>query len=926
MKAFLHSYRYCIVVILLGSFSVSHLSSVLAQIPTVQDCMGAIAVCQDVYVEENSYSGDGNYNNEIYNNPNSDCTLDCPGSCLDGEQNSVWYIFTVQVGGLLRVTIDPFGSGDDYDWAVYDLTELRCSDIYSQYAFMQKSCNAYGQAPNGNTGISTPNGGTSNCSHCGGVGTNIWNKDLPVTEGRTYVLVVENWSGTTEGYTLDFSGSTAIIYDDVRPELALVLADEISCGDTQITVEFSENVKCESVDPTDFQLSGPGEPYTILDVQGEACLVGGMMEKKYTLIIDKPIRNDGDYSVELKPLNFVYDACNNFALGNTIVFEVDLGAPVINVFSLVIEAATCGLSNGSITGLSIIGTPPYAFQWTDELGNVVGTDLDLVGVPSGNYQLLITDQNTCATIGGPYFVDQTGAPYVDASAIQITGANFGWSDGQITGIVVTGNDPFTYLWMDADNNPVGTEIDLLNITFGNYYLLVTDVYGCDTLAGPYFVDQIGGPIGVLADAEPLVICAGQSTQLTATGYGGNPEYYTFNWYSNPPGFVSDIQNPLVFPTVTTSYTVTISDGFNVTSATVTITVNPEPTANSGSDQNIPYGTSTTLYGSASNGTSTYYFSWEPANLLISPTSQNTATHNLYGTTVFRLKATDANTGCQSLFDSVVVVLEGGPLGVTLATQDDTICKGESTLLTAYGFGGDENNYTYTWYKDSEVVKTESGDISNLEISPPTNGNHTYSVKIFDGFNEFFEDITVFVAPTPAFIIQAPGFTISQNQIVVCPTDTVQLQPSNLFLGADYYWNNGSTEPYIKISTTGIGFVARTMKLSITNTNGCNYVDSVAVIFDFAACFGIDEYASFPSVKVFPNPSNGLINIELEDGDAFSSLEMVNQQGALVYRNDIRDLSPGKKTIVADFSELPGGIYMIRAIHDRFIFHQKVVLY
>ena len=120
--------------------------------------MGAIPVCQDIYVEENSYSGDGNYNNEIYEAPV--CDNACPGSCLAGEVNSVWYIWTVQVGGILRLTIDPVDDSDDYDWAVYDLTDLRCSDIYTSYPLMQKSCNAYGVTGfNGNTGISTSNGG-----------------------------------------------------------------------------------------------------------------------------------------------------------------------------------------------------------------------------------------------------------------------------------------------------------------------------------------------------------------------------------------------------------------------------------------------------------------------------------------------------------------------------------------------------------------------------------------------------------------------------------------------------------------------------------------------------------------------------------------------------------------------------------------------
>ncbi len=309
MKASTKKNFYITILIFHFSFFVFHFSSSYAQMPTVQDCMGAIPVCQDIYVEENSYYGSGNYPNEIYN-PTGDCTYDCPGSCLDGEQNSVWYIFTVQVAGLLRMTIDPAIDNDDYDWAVYDLSELRCSDIFSHYNLMQKSCNAYGSTTyNGNTGISSPNGGSTNCSHCGETGSNKWNMDLPVQQGRTYVLVVENWGSPEGGYTLDFSASTASIYDNVRPYLETVLADSISCGTSEIIVEFSENVKCNSVDPTDFQVSGPGGPYTVLDAQGQACMVGGDMEKKYTLIIDRPINSDGDYSVQLMPLNFVYDAC-----------------------------------------------------------------------------------------------------------------------------------------------------------------------------------------------------------------------------------------------------------------------------------------------------------------------------------------------------------------------------------------------------------------------------------------------------------------------------------------------------------------------------------------------------------------------------------------------------------------------------------------
>jgi hypothetical protein len=888
-----------------------------AQIPTVQDCLGAIPVCQNIYVEENSYSGSGNYPNEIYNTP-GDCTNDCPGSCLDGEQNSVWYVFTVQQAGLLRLDIDPLNSGDDYDWAVYDISALRCDDIYSQYSVMQKSCNAYGQAPNGNTGISSPNGGTSHCNHCGGSGTSLWNRDLSVLEGRTYVLVVENWSGSNGGYTLDFSGSTAVIFDDVVPELEAVLADEINCGDTEIIVDFSENVECSSVNPGDFAVAGPGGPYTVLDVQGETCLLGGQMEKRYTLIIDRAINNDGTYSVQLKPFNFVSDACDNFAVGNTILFEVDLGAPVINEVNMEIEAATCGVANGSITGLAIAGTPPYSYIWTNTNGDTVGTSLDLTDVSSGDYYLEVGDPNTCETVGGPYFVDQTGAPALDDANIAITPANWGANNGHITGLDISGNEPLTYLWLDENNDSVGNTPELHDVFSGDYFLLITDAYGCDTTGGPYFVQQIGGPLGVQVAANPPEICNGSSSQLSATAFGGVPNY-GYLWESDPPGFTSDIPSPLVFPASTTTYYVTINDGFSIVDTSITVVVHPLPEASAGADQTIPYGTSTTISGIILGGSGSYNYFWEPSTMLISPSSQSSATQNLYTSTLFTLQGVDKVTGCVSSFDTVWVMLQGGPLDVDPTSPEDTICLGESATITAFGSGGNYPDYTYKWTYQGFTLKEETGLISTLDVMPNTAENHVYSVEIFDGYNSVSTDYTITVSPTPYFTVEGGP------QIVACPLDTVILKPNVVFPGATYYWSNGSTAPEFHLASTGIGFSVRTVNLRITNIEGCMHEDSVTVVFDFAACFGLEEYESYPQIKVYPNPSKGLINVELEEIDGFSELQILNAQGTEIYSFQPGNSLKGLQRIEIDLSAFPKGIYFLRAIHKHFIHHQKVVL-
>ncbi|MCD4724532.1 MAG: hypothetical protein K8R63_06775, partial [Bacteroidales bacterium] len=91
-----------------------------SQTPTTGDCLGAIPVCEAYYFQPLTSNGVGNYPNEVGTGQ------DCPYDCLWGEINSVWYQFTVQESGLLSFIITPVDLNDDYDWALYNLTQYRC--------------------------------------------------------------------------------------------------------------------------------------------------------------------------------------------------------------------------------------------------------------------------------------------------------------------------------------------------------------------------------------------------------------------------------------------------------------------------------------------------------------------------------------------------------------------------------------------------------------------------------------------------------------------------------------------------------------------------------------------------------------------------------------------------------------------------------
>ncbi|MEL6592229.1 MAG: Ig-like domain-containing protein, partial [Bacteroidota bacterium] len=270
--------------VLIGSFT-----PLWAQLPPnqpEQDCVNALPVCQNVFVQQNSYQGEGLNPNEI------DGTISCLGG---GEVNDTWYIFTVQAPGVVDFVITPVAINDDYDWAVYNLTNASCADIATNGA-LEVSCNFSGIGGLTGPTASNPVGGP-------------FNAPIPVVAGETYVVNVSNWSGSTTGYTLDFSGSTATIFDNVPPQMDPLTSN---CGSGNITIPFSENVLCNTVDPTDFTLTGPGGPYTVTGVVSPVCNAGGTFDDEFALTVTPAITLPGTYTVSV--VDQILDNCGNVCL------------------------------------------------------------------------------------------------------------------------------------------------------------------------------------------------------------------------------------------------------------------------------------------------------------------------------------------------------------------------------------------------------------------------------------------------------------------------------------------------------------------------------------------------------------------------------------------------------------------------------------
>jgi gliding motility-associated-like protein len=492
--------------------------SAMAQNPTNQDCLNAIPICQNVYSTTASYSGEGNILNEI--NSGSSCL----GS---GELNDVWYTFTVQQSGNLNFLITPNNAADDYDWAVYNLTNNNCSDIYTMPG-LEVSCNF--SATPGTTG---PNGGSAQTSQSA-IGTP-YNAVIPVAVGQTYVINVSNFSSSQNGYTINFSASTAVIFDQIPPQILTV--NNPGCGGNTLTVTFSENILCNTVQSADFSFTGPGGPYVVTSVTSVACAQGAQYDNTFTFTISPNITSAGTYFANL--VGPVTDLC-----GNVAIFPAQLPFTVGSfTYTNTIVPATCAGNNGTAS-IAVVGTGPFTYVWSP---NVSSTN-SATGLGANTYYVTITDQSTGCTAVDTLMVTTNNTLSVQTSGDDTICPG---SSVVISATISGGNAPFTFTW--SNSLPNQSSVTVSPSTTTTYTLNIVDAQGCS--AGPLlFTITVASPVSVTASGTSP-ICVGTGAVLNAVaagGYGG----YNFVW--NPGNINGATVN--VSPAVTTTYTVTLTDG------------------------------------------------------------------------------------------------------------------------------------------------------------------------------------------------------------------------------------------------------------------------------------------------------------------------------------------------------------------------------
>ncbi len=380
-----------------------------------QNCNAAIPVCQNQYTQTQSYSGFGTIRDIL---PSTTCL----GT---GETNSVWYIFTVQNSGVFTFSLrSPPGQPQrDYDFALYDVTNITCADIPGT---IPVRCNY--SADYAETGMRAPaQAGNSSIPASGSP----WSPALNVTAGQTFVLVVNNFTGDNTGYILTFGNGggspVASIFDQIPPTASLAPS---SCDGSQVVVNFSEPIRCSSISPTDFYINGPpGANVVVNSVSVPECANGGTYANSAT--VNYTVNNfvPGSYSIGVQQGtdgNTLLDVCQNpmapAVLGN---FTLNVGAQITGADTVCIgqSVTLCGPPNagpyswsGGQTTQCITVTPTSTTTYTLNTGTApcVSTATATVGVRL-EPEVFVSPSNTSLCEGGS--VDITAFSNVPAATI-----------------------------------------------------------------------------------------------------------------------------------------------------------------------------------------------------------------------------------------------------------------------------------------------------------------------------------------------------------------------------------------------------------------------------------------------------------------------------------------------------------------------------
>lgn len=250
-------------------------------------------------------------------------------------------------------------------------------------------------------------------------------------------------------------------------------------------------------------------------------------------------------------------------------------------------------------------------------------------------------------------------------------------------------------------------------------------------------------------------------------------------------------------------------------------------------------------------------------------------------TTYSVVITNTATSCSNS-SSVAVTVNALPT-VTASASSASVCAGSTATLTV---GGATN---YTW--------TAGGNTSTQVVTPSSASVYTVTGET----SGCSSTTTVSVGVNPL-----PSVSATASQTVLC--DDGSNGPSILTASTtatSYAWSDGATTMTTAVTPT----VTSTYTVTVTEL-GCSADAFVTVTV--SNCTGINAIsASANGISVYPNPTNGILNIAISSEFAgTTSIEVYDAIGKLVIKEALLS-----EVNTINTTKLTDGIYVFKLINN-----------
>ena len=522
-----------------------------------------------------------------------------------------------------------------------------------------------------------------------------------------------------------------------------------------------------------------------------------------------------------------------------------------------------------------------------------------------------------------------------------------------TPINLTATGGGSYFWN------TGANVSVITVSTGGVYsVTVTSTNGCSSVAS-LTITSSASPTLTISPISPS-ICSGSSTTLTASGA------FSYNWM--PGGLTTN--SIVVAPTVTTVYTVTGANkgGGCSSTKTVTVTVLPSPTVTISGSTSFCSGLSGTI---TATGGGTYLWNNGSTNSsIITNASINTVT------------VTGLN-GCQTI-KSVTLSILPTPT-ITIASSSSVICSGSCATLTAVNASTVGTAYTWTSLQSSSI--TVISTTSSVVVCPTVTTTYSLTGTTKGGCTSKTTGIITVIQNNPAFnIVNAHLSGLSYYTSTVTPVVTnanlvtgfgeryiieevnlstgVGVPGTNTSMGTNpnpsCWWvyptpltftgfngtQNVATCPASGPYADGQFTAGKAYRITRGTWNSyCTWAQISTVVYEGAFGFVIandnnaPDYSSLmtassskmqsnSNLNIYPNPSNGLMNIKLEGAtESLYTVEIFDTEGKMIYKSSALQAKDSELFTELDIRKViyKSGIYMLNLKSDNNIKSQRIII-